>query len=323
MKRSDRLMAILMALQQRQETAQSLADKLEVSRRTVLRDMQSLSEIGVPIYAISGPTGGYRLVEGYKLPPLQLDAQEALAVLFALRATTKLADSPFNRARWTALDKLRAAMPPRTLNEIEPLLQQVELEVPERKASAPYLTALIEHTASGAWISAQYRSERRRSELLLRPQRVYTAHGFWYCEAYSAEHDEVRTFRVDRFESVIVTEAPETAPKLDTAAADADKETDNRASATTRIVARLTYRGALLLEQDPHVGELVKQLTSDEWELDFQCPASEWGWAVRLFFTLGMDAEVIEPQELRRQLHQMFNQLADRYKAAEGEDSLE
>jgi len=316
-------MAILMALQQRQETAQSLADKLEVSRRTVLRDMQSLSEIGVPLYAISGPAGGYRLMEGYSLPPLQLDAQEALAVLFALRATTKLADSPFNRARWTAIDKLRAAMPARTLTEIEPLLRQVELEVPERKTAAPLLAALIGHAAAGDWIRAWYRSERRRGELTLRPQRVYAAHGFWYCEAYSAEHGEVRTFRADRFESAAVVDAPQMAvePK---GASSADDERDGRQAsgeeaADVRIVARLTYRGALVVEQDVHVGELVKQLTDETWELDFECPASEWHWAVRLFFTLGMDAEVLEPESLRRELYLMSNQLAGVYRPTGGE----
>ncbi len=323
-------MAILMALQQRQETAQSLADKLEVSRRTVLRDMQSLSEIGVPLYAVSGPAGGYRLMEGYAFPPLQLDAQEALAVLFALQATTKLTDSPFNRARWTALDKLRAAMPARTLTEIEPLLRQVELEVPERRVSAPHLDALIRYAAAGEWIRGQYRSERRRSELILHPKRVYTAHGFWYCEAYSAGHGEVRTFRADRFESVAGTAAP---AELQTGMAAvagggldvglSREEADNPAPADTRIVAQLTYRGALIVEQDVHVGELVRQLTEDVWELDFRCPASEWNWAVRLFFTLGMDAEVVEPRELRRQLHLMSNQLADRYRPAEGENGLE
>src|SRR5690606_20594868 len=102
MKKFDRLMAIVMALQQRPETAQSLADKLEVSRRTIMRDMQSLSEMGVPLYAMPGPAGGYRLMEGYKLPPLHLNHDEALVILFALKSSTRIADTPFNQARWTA-----------------------------------------------------------------------------------------------------------------------------------------------------------------------------------------------------------------------------
>ncbi|AGA59116.1 putative transcriptional regulator [Thermobacillus composti KWC4] len=92
MRRMDRLVAILIALQQRPETAQSLADKFEVSRRTILRDMQALAEMGVPIWAEPGPAGGFRLMEGYRLPPLQLDSQEALTLLFALRALTRLAE---------------------------------------------------------------------------------------------------------------------------------------------------------------------------------------------------------------------------------------
>lgn len=57
MKRTDRLMAILIALQQKPETAQRLADKFEVTKRTILRDMQSLSEMGIPLYSMTGPSG--------------------------------------------------------------------------------------------------------------------------------------------------------------------------------------------------------------------------------------------------------------------------
>lgn len=111
MKRMDRMMAIVMALQQRAETAQSLADKLEVSKRTVLRDVQALSELGVPLVAVSGPGGGYRLMEGYHLPPLQLTAEEALTLLMALDGMAKYSDGPFREARWTAKDKIRSVLP--------------------------------------------------------------------------------------------------------------------------------------------------------------------------------------------------------------------
>ncbi|RJG23573.1 YafY family protein [Paenibacillus thiaminolyticus] len=93
MKRSDRLAAIVMALQTGTETAQSLADKFEVSKRTILRDMQALSEMGVPFYALSGPVGGYRLMDGYKLPPLQFSSLEAMTVLCALQGMTQLVDA--------------------------------------------------------------------------------------------------------------------------------------------------------------------------------------------------------------------------------------
>jgi Predicted transcriptional regulator len=322
LRRMDRLVAILIALQQRPETAQRLADKFEVSRRTILRDMQALAEMGVPIYAESGPAGGFRLMEGYKLPPLRFDPQEALTLLFALRALTRLADTPFRQARWTAVDKIRAVLPKPMLEAVEPVLDRVEIEVPERKVKTPHLPELMEHAAASRWIRVCYRSENHRRRLELLPRRIYAAHGFWYCEAYSALHGEERTFRVDRMEKVEAMEEPAPEPARGRRD-DREARGPEPEAASVRIVARLTYRGALLAEQDKHIGERVRQVADDEWEVDFDCPAEEWKWAARFFFTLGMDAEVKEPERLRREIFGMARQVCERYeRSCEGDDGM-
>jgi predicted DNA-binding transcriptional regulator YafY len=306
----DRLMAILIALQQRPETAQTLADKMEVSKRTILRDMQSLSEMGIPLYSIPGPNGGFRLMDGFQLPPLHLDSREVLTVLFALRSLTKMSDTPFQQARWTAMDKIRAVLPEQVMQQVEPMLSRVEFEVPERRAKTPLLAELMEHTAASRWLHVLYRSERQRRWLNLKPVRIYTAHGFWYCEAYSVEHREARTFRADRFEAVEVVEKPE---EKVTQAQRLGKNDSEPSIPPARIFAKLTYKGALLAEQDAHIGEQVRQIKDEEWELDFMCPASEWAWAVRFFYYLGMQAEVLEPESLRQEVYEMAYQLCIRY----------
>ncbi|MNP18899.1 hypothetical protein D3C76_1114000 [compost metagenome] len=82
-----------------------------------------------------------------------------------------------------------------------------------------------------------------------------------------------------------------------------------------RIVAKLTYRGALLAEQDTHIGHLVGQISDEEWVIDFECPFSEWNWAISFFFHLGLDAEVMEPEKLRQELKERATQLRSRYKS--------
>lgn len=176
MKRSDRLMAIVLALGQRQETAASLADKLEVSRRTILRDIQSLTELGVPVYALNGIKGGYRLMEGYTLPPLQLDTNEALTLLLALDSMTAYADTPFNKERWTVMDKVKSILSPDTLDKIAPLLKHMTVEVPRRSYTVPHLSRLMELTAQAKWVSVFYRSQSHQRTLLIRPQKKYMPH---------------------------------------------------------------------------------------------------------------------------------------------------
>jgi predicted DNA-binding transcriptional regulator YafY len=306
-------MAILIALQQKPETAQRLADKFEVNKRTILRDMQSLSEMGIPLYAMPGPSGGFRLMEGFQLPPLQLDSSEVLSVLFALRTLTQMADTPFKHARWTVMDKLMAILPEQTLKQIEPMLAYVEVEVPQRTVKTPHLSLLLEHTAESRWIHVRYRSENHHRWLQLLPRKIYAAHGYWYCEAYSVTHREGRTFRVDRFEQLEVLEKPDDAIE-DMRKSEEILRQSVPIALSTRIVAKLTYRGALLAEQDVHIGDNVKQISDEMWELDFMCPESEWSWAGRFFFMLGLDAEVMEPERLRSELFDLTNQLGNRYR---------
>jgi predicted DNA-binding transcriptional regulator YafY len=80
-----------------------------------------------------------------------------------------------------------------------------------------------------------------------------------------------------------------------------------------RIHARLTYRGALLAEQDRHFGHLVRQIGDEEWLLDVMCPVKEWRWAVKFFYSLALDAEVLEPVQLREEIRRMADEVRERY----------
>ena len=325
MKRADRLMAIIMALQQRPETAQSLADKFEVSKRTILRDMEALCEIGVPLYSSTGPSGGFRLMDGYMLPPLQFNSMEALTVLFALRGMTQLPDSPFNEERWTVMDKIKHVLPQETRSQIAPLLEKMELSVPKRKYRTPFLSALLDYVSVSAWVRAFYRSQNHQRWLTLLPQRIYAAHGFWYCEAYSTVHRESRSFRIDRFEKLMPLgdEAELAAAILCYKLSERDALDGREAGssrnvpATIYIRARLTYRGLLQVEQDEHIGECVRAVGEDIWEVSFDCPQAEWEWAVRFFYQLGLEAEVLEPAVLRMEIRRIAEQMCNRYDAEE------
>lgn len=314
MKKVDRLMAILIALQQKTVTAQSLADQLEVSKRTILRDMEALSEMGIPLYATTGPSGGFHLMDSYKLPPLHFDSQEALTLLFALNALTKLSDTPFNQARWTTMNKIRAIMPQSILEQVEPVLNHIEMDVPNRSYKTPLLSELLTFAAESIWINAHYRSEKHQRWLQLLPHRVYMAYGFWYCEAYSIQHQELRNFRADRFEQIVAMDKSES----DIYQAQMVPKKSDDISQPIRVLVKLTYRGALLAERDPHIGEYVKPVSDDEWELDFMCPVSEWTWAIQFFFTLGLDAEVLEPLALKKEIFGIASQLSSRYQQVNG-----
>lgn len=315
MNRTNRLAAIVMALQHGHETAHSLGEKFEVSRRTILRDIQSLSEMNVPIIAISGPGGGFRLMEGYVLPPLQLDPVEAATLIFALEGLSRYADTPFHEKRWTLMNKVKAIIPDDIMSRIDPMLKQLHHHIPDRNYILPHLDALLACIPEHGWLSVLYRSATRQRWLHICPSRVYASSGFWYCEAYSIEHGEQRLFRVDRIIEVKAIE-PQDALVFHEQAEQQQGQPIPPEQPPTLVKARLSYRGMIEAEQDEHIGEKMIEIAPDLWELSFLCPPGEWDWAVRFFYRLGREAEVIEPLQLRSEIRQHAEEVSRRYLAS-------
>src|SRR5688572_24599506 len=106
MNRIERLTAILLLLQEKPHTSLEIAHHFEISKRTVLRDIQALSEMGVPVIAQPGSGGGYSLPDGYLLAPLPLTLHEAFLLRLALNTITRLPELPFLPERSSLLAKL-------------------------------------------------------------------------------------------------------------------------------------------------------------------------------------------------------------------------
>ena len=121
MNRVDRLMGYLLLFQSRGlMRAQDFAEQFEISERTVYRDIQSLSEVGVPIVAMPGE--GYRLMEGYYLPPITFTPNEARSLYLAISMMAGLTTAGSTQdAAKTALEKIKAVLPPATLQQVEAL----------------------------------------------------------------------------------------------------------------------------------------------------------------------------------------------------------
>lgn len=140
--RADRLLSILLILQtQGRATGRELARRLEVSERTVHRDMEALSAAGVPVYAERGPAGGWRLLEEYRTQLTGLNEDEVLA-LFALKPPQLLADLGLGRAAENALLKLLAALPASRRREAEHARQRLLIDGSRRDEPVPWLPLL-------------------------------------------------------------------------------------------------------------------------------------------------------------------------------------
>jgi predicted DNA-binding transcriptional regulator YafY len=214
--RTDRLHALGEELRRagpRGRTAQRLAGWLEVSTRTVKRDVAALQQAGVPIWASSGPGGGYVLDAAATLPPVNLTPAQAVAVAVALAGA---ADAPFATDGRAALEKVLDVLGPQARAEAERLGGRVWVRgrPGDRRDPAP---AVEQALARRRVVAIGYRDRagtvsRRRVE----PHLLASTGGHWYLVGWCRERDAPRWFRWDRIETADLT--AETAPERDPAA---------------------------------------------------------------------------------------------------------
>jgi predicted DNA-binding transcriptional regulator YafY len=275
MTRVERLTTLVLLLQEGRRNADVLAEQLLVSRRTIIRDVQALTAMGVPVDAIGGPGGGYEIARGSTLAPLHLTWREALLLMMAMEGLTKMADTPFAAERASLVAKLRALLPEGQRARVEGLLSRVGLEVPSRPQRAPLLDDLLARV--GSWARLDYDGR----EATVRIDRVYADQGLWYVQGVDAA--KPRILRVDRIRAVTPADPP--------AGAREPLPYDHPSHPTVRV--RLTAAGARRVEREPHLGPHAR-----EGLLEFRCPPNELDWFARYFGGMGTDAHVEAPPEL-------------------------
>ncbi|GGM39859.1 helix-turn-helix transcriptional regulator [Promicromonospora citrea] len=205
MNRTDRLYAIveeLRAVAPRPRSAAWLADRFEVSRRTVERDIGALQQAGVPVWAEPGRTGGYCLDRGRTLPPVNFSPDEAVAVAVALG---DLAGTPFAGPGGTALRKILAAMRDDDASAAHDLAARVHL-LGGRPAAPPVPAVLADAITSRRVLRLRYIDRAGAATTRdVEPLGFVRSTTAWYLLGWCRLRDAVRAFRLDRVDRVTAT----------------------------------------------------------------------------------------------------------------------
>jgi predicted DNA-binding transcriptional regulator YafY len=197
MRRADRLFQIIQMLRHRRlTTAAQLAERLEVSERTIYRDMSDLSRSGVPVEGEAGV--GYRLGKDFDLPPLMFDANEIQALVLGARMVEGWADDELRKAAASALEKVEAALPePRRARLRETALFALAFRVPEdaREHLGLVRRAVeLRRVVEVDYVDPTGRATTRR----VRPLGLYFWGSTWTLGAWCELRENFRNFRVDR-----------------------------------------------------------------------------------------------------------------------------
>jgi len=314
---SARLLALLSLLQARRDwPGRTLADRLEVSPRTVRRDVDRLRELGYPVSATRGPDGGYRLDAGADLPPLLFDDDQAVAVAVALQTAT-MAVQGVEEAALRALATVRQVMPARLRHRIDALQVTRVAKSTQRQDRIDTEDLLSIGTAVRAREVLRFdyagRREFAEGDEQGRPRRAEPHHlitwgGRWYVVGWDLDRADWRTYRVDRMTPRTPSGprfTPRPLPAPDLAAFIAE-----RFEGGTPLPCRGT---AILSAPAAAVGEWLRGQGVVEDLGDGRCrvTAESWSWAglAAWFGIFDADLEIVGPPEL----HAAATVLARRY----------
>lgn len=206
-----RLLSLLSLLQTpRVWSGRELSERLEVTHRTVRRDIDRLREMGYPVEADLGAHGGYRLVAGTSMPPLLLEDDEAVAVALGLRTVAIQGLPELEDAGVRALSKLSQSLPARLRHRVRTLgASAMTWRARERDPVDPdLLTVLAGAAANRERVRMDYeRRDGDRAARHVEPARLVTTQNRWYLVAFDVDKDAWRTFRADRIHGARATGA--------------------------------------------------------------------------------------------------------------------
>ncbi|MEU8740134.1 helix-turn-helix transcriptional regulator [Streptomyces halstedii] len=312
-KTSARLLALLSLLQARRDWPGALlAERLDVSPRTVRRDVDRLRELGYPVAAFKGPEGGYRLEAGTELPPLLFDDEQAVALALALQAVTTTG-AGVEEAAARALTTLRQVMPARLRHRLDTL--QVTAVDPatagrgERVGGGTLMSiGAAVHAREVLRFDYAGSDTPRRAE----PHHLVTYAGRWYLVAWDLDREDWRTFRADRITPRVPTGprfTPREVPGGEVAAFVAGRFQGAEAPGDWPCRGEVVLRTAAATVA-PYVRDgLVEALGPDRCRLVL----GAWSWTA-LAAGLGRfdaDIEAVGPVELREAFARLSRRYAD------------
>jgi predicted DNA-binding transcriptional regulator YafY len=304
--RASRLVNVLLLLQTRGGlTAAELARELEVSMRTIYRDVEALSAAGVPIYADRGPQGGIRLVEGYRTRLTGLTDEEAKA-LFLSGMPGPAAQLGFGTVVVAARLKILAALPPELRARATRISERFHLDAPgwfQVPEEVPHLEALAEAVWEERRVAVEYQRQDQVVTRELEPLGLVLKAGIWYLVARSEGQD--RTYRVSRFVSAqLLPGRFERPADFDVAGFWAES-----IAAYERELPRIEVSLRMSREALPRLAEVVGQRHADlaiasareepEGSLLLTLTYEDVGQASGPMLRLGGCAQVVAPEELR------------------------
>ena len=321
-----RLLRLLVLFSSRpQWSAGELTARLEVTARTLRRDVTRLRDLGYPIESTTGPYGGYVLGAGGRLPPLLLDDDEAVAVSVGLRDLSRVADPVIAEAALAALAKLAQVLPSALRDRVTALAEVTEgiggRDPSRRGDDDPVVDLTMLMTLAMAcrglermrfdYRTADGEASRRHAE----PHRIVSMRRRWYLVAFDLDRDDWRTFRIDRIRAPIGTGVRATPRPAPDATALVSEGVAVRAYDVQAVVRVHCPPEAAAREISPMVG--VVGPDPDDAAAAIVRIGGDVDWIARYVSGLPYRCDVLEPPEVRTEIRHIARRLLREHPVAQ------
>ncbi|MEA9415219.1 MULTISPECIES: YafY family protein [unclassified Flavobacterium] len=298
-KRFDRIVAILIQLQSKKIVkAQELANRFEVSLRTIYRDIRTLEASGVPIYSEAGV--GYALMDGYRLPPVMFTREEASSFIAAEKLMQKFTDTTLGNHYASAMYKLKSVLKSDDKDWVSTIESSVLMQSTEKlfnDKSPNTLTLLFESIAEKKQVILSYQAFTSDgiTERNIEPVGIFHDHNNWYVIGYCHLRTDYRQFRTDRVHSIKKTEKDFTL-EHDSLETYLNK---NETIPTTKVRILIDKKIARYLSHERKYHGFISEKEIDgNIEMTFMSRDIESGFP-RWFLMFGDYATILEPERLK------------------------
>jgi len=315
MNRVDRLNAILIQLQSKKIVrAQEIADRFEISLRTVYRDIRALEEAGVPIGAEAGV--GYFLTEGYHLPPIMFTKEEASAILLAGKILEKIVDVAVNQQFNNAVLKIKAVLDPEKKDSLENLENKISIDPFQlqffQKPEISFLNEIQQALWNNKVLAIRYFTNYNQSECEreIEPIGICYYSSNWHVIGWCRKRKDYRDFRVDRILELEIKNETFVRAKRQSLQAYLDKlyQSTELKPVTIRVdktIARYINQAKL------NFGWVKEEELDETIEMHFATYSLEYFGRWMLMF--GKHVEIVEPQELKTKILYFVEELGHYY----------
>lgn len=298
MSRAERLIELMITINaKRSFTAGELAEEFSVSKRTILRDLQVLENMGFPLYSKVGAAGGYHILKERILPPITFSESEAKSIFFACQSLEYYNDLPFEQETISVLKKFLNCIPNDIQYNIENMRRKIVFWTPDKHCPTPLLKELFDIIMNGSTIKIEYSSKQKNSVRVIIPIGLYAMNGLWYCPAYCIKSEDVKEFRVDRIVNILSIENVSN-KKYKVSSSIHDYLENMGVGTDYHIKVNLTDVGVKRCETEFLLARGLKILPKGGY-IDMHIPKSTLDWVAEYFLTFGKNVTIIEPIELK------------------------